>query len=116
MYRYTAEVIRIVDGDTFDLVTDLGFNLKCKQRFRLQGIDTPETWRPQTEKELKHGQSATKFVNTVMPVGSFVTIDTYKDSSIYGRYGVQITLSDGNDLAALLITRGFAKKDFYESE
>ena len=113
MYKYKAGVVRIVDGDTFDLRVDMGFNLHSKLRFRLKDIDTPETWRPKTNAELRHGQKATEFVKKVMPEGSYIQICTHKDASIYGRYGVQITLSDGTDLAETLRNNNFEKKDVY---
>jgi len=42
MYQYRAYCTHVVDGDTVDLVVDIGFHLTTKQRFRLVGIDTPE--------------------------------------------------------------------------
>ncbi len=48
MYQYRATVDRWVDGDTVDMVVDLGFRMTTHQRFRLLGdgdtpvIDTPE--------------------------------------------------------------------------
>ena len=42
MYEYyVKEVIKIVDGDTIDVVIDLGFNILFKSRVRLAGFDTP---------------------------------------------------------------------------
>ena len=42
IYIYKAELIRVVDGDTVDLVIDLGFDTLKRERFRLYGIDAPE--------------------------------------------------------------------------
>ncbi len=43
-FVYRAELDRVVDGDTIDVVIDLGFSVKLhKQRVRLHGIDTPES-------------------------------------------------------------------------
>ena len=42
IYIYKAELIRVVDGDTVDLVIDLGFDTSRKERFRLYGVDAPE--------------------------------------------------------------------------
>ena len=42
IYIYKAELIRVVDGDTVDLIIDLGFDTSRKERFRLYGIDAPE--------------------------------------------------------------------------
>ena len=42
IYIYKAELVRVVDGDTVDLVIDLGFDTFRHERFRLYGIDAPE--------------------------------------------------------------------------
>jgi micrococcal nuclease len=42
IYIYKAELIRVVDGDTVDLIIDLGFDTLKRERFRLYGIDAPE--------------------------------------------------------------------------
>ena len=36
------KIARVVDGDTIDVVIDLGFDLYKKERVRVAGIDTPE--------------------------------------------------------------------------
>jgi micrococcal nuclease len=52
IYIYKAELIRVVDGDTVDLIIDLGFDTSRKERFRLYGIDAPEM-RTEAGKEAK---------------------------------------------------------------
>lgn len=43
MYTYKVlEVSKVVDGDTLDLIVDLGFSLRLKERIRLAGLDAPE--------------------------------------------------------------------------
>jgi len=42
IYIYKASLIRVVDGDTVELIIDLGFDTSRKERFRLYGIDAPE--------------------------------------------------------------------------
>ena len=43
-FVYQAELDSVVDGDTIDIILDLGFDVKLhKQRVRLHGIDTPES-------------------------------------------------------------------------
>ena len=53
-FVYRATLDRVVDGDTFDCILDLGFDVKLhKQRVRLHGIDTPESrTRDLAEKKL----------------------------------------------------------------
>jgi endonuclease YncB( thermonuclease family) len=43
MYEYSCEVKRVVDGDTVDVVIDLGFDIHFATRVRLYGMDTPES-------------------------------------------------------------------------
>jgi micrococcal nuclease len=42
-YTYKVlDVLRVIDGDTVHLRVDLGFGVFIDERFRLEGIDTPE--------------------------------------------------------------------------
>ena len=53
MYTYNAKVLRVVDGDTIDVLIDLGFSTHRKIRVRLYGINTPESrTRDLAEKKL----------------------------------------------------------------
>ena len=42
LFWYSAKVVNVVDGDTLDLETDLGFRITFLQRYRLYGVGTPE--------------------------------------------------------------------------
>jgi micrococcal nuclease len=42
IYIYKAEIVWVIDGDTFDLFIDLGFDNFRRCRMRLYGIDAPE--------------------------------------------------------------------------
>ena len=51
-FRVT-EIVKVVDGDTIDVIIDLGFDLYKKERVRIAGVDTPEKrTRDLEEKEL----------------------------------------------------------------
>tara|TARA_R100000455_G_C6269819_1_gene125504 strand:+ start:1237 stop:1641 length:405 start_codon:yes stop_codon:yes gene_type:complete len=48
-----TEIVKVVDGDTIDVIIDLGFDLYKKERVRIAGVDTPEKrTRDLEEKEL----------------------------------------------------------------
>jgi endonuclease YncB( thermonuclease family) len=47
MYEYNAELVRVIDGDTYVLDVDLGFYVHAVQHVRLLGIDCPEKNTPQ---------------------------------------------------------------------
>ena len=52
IYIYKAELVRVVDGDTVELMIDLGFSQFTRQTMRLYGIDAPEM-RTKEGKEAK---------------------------------------------------------------
>lgn len=114
MYEYKAIITRVVDGDTFDAIIDLGFTVSVKQRLRLKDVDTPETWRPKTSAEAEHGARATEFVKEQME-GKQVVLTSVK-AAVYSRYEAYITLPDGSDLGTLLIENGFEKLPKYEAD
>ena len=61
MYEYNCTVERVVDGDTIDVVLDLGFDILHKCRVRLYGIDTPES-RTRNLDEKARGKMAGAFL------------------------------------------------------
>ena len=96
MYKYKAQVERIVDGDTLDVVIDLGFKITTNQRIRLKGINTPETYNvKKTSEEYKKGLAAKEFVVKRMEDNKYeIVIETNKDTGKYGRYIGTIWLAD----------------------
>lgn len=110
-FVYNATLDRIIDGDTFDCVLDLGFDVKLhKQRVRLSGIDTPEsrinTKRyPERAKEKIMGKAA-KVRLAELCKGSFKVQSLGKGK--YGRIlGIPYT-EDGKDICQILIIEGHA--------
>lgn len=43
-FTYPAQAVYVVDGDTFDLFVDVGFEDYKKVRIRLKGVDTSEIY------------------------------------------------------------------------
>jgi micrococcal nuclease len=60
-YQYAAEAVRVVDGDTIDVILDFGFSLKQKMRLRLSSINTPEL-NSKDEEERERAEHARSFV------------------------------------------------------
>lgn len=109
MYKYEATVRRWVDGDTVDVDIDLGFGIIFhNQRLRLYGIDAYEQ-RTRDLDEKEKGLAATAFVNEVAPVGTKVTIVTYKKGK-YGRIMAEVFLEDNTNLNTLLTEKGHAER------
>lgn len=112
-YEYNALCTKVVDGDTYDFDVDLGFKIHTKQRFRLMGVNTPETYGVKKDsEEYKKGMEAKEFVVSLLEGKNFV-IRTFKDKQgKYGRYLCDVVLSsDGEQeklLSQELITSGLA--------
>jgi len=85
VFEYKCKVDRVVDGDTVDLIVDLGFSISIKERFRLFGIDAPES-RTKDLKEKLRGIESTKFLIELLEnmTGDLV-VTTLKDKK--GKYG-----------------------------
>ena len=83
MYEYNCEVKRIVDGDTVDVVIDLGFDIHYSSRVRLYGIDTPES-RTRNKDEKVRGLMSKKYRADALSKGQ-VVIKTHKDKK--GKFG-----------------------------
>lgn len=109
MYKYQATIKRWVDGDTVDVDIDLGFGLiYSNQRLRLYGIDAWES-RTRDLDEKEKGLAATAFVNEMAPVGTQVTIITYKEGK-YGRILAEVFLDEDTNLNKLLTEKGHAER------
>lgn len=114
LYVYKGKVLRVVDADTVDAEVDLGFGIKVTQRFRIDGFDAPETWRPRNEAEEKHGLKATERAKELL-LDKNLLFESSKIPGIYGRYGATIWLEDGREFAVVMIEEGFQKQENYES-
>lgn len=79
MYEYLAKLDRVVDGDTVDLVVDLGFSVFHKVRVRILGVNTPERGDAGWDE-------ATSYTRAWFAAHSGVLlIRTVKDKDKYGR-------------------------------
>jgi micrococcal nuclease len=113
MYKYKSILKRVVDGDTMDLIIDLGFKMTTEQRVRLRGVDTPEIWRQkETSDEFKKGMAAKNYVIERFETNSNeATIISDKETGVYGRYIVEIIFKDSKiSLNEELVKKGLAKK------
>ena len=118
MYEYSATLVKIVDGDTVDVLIDLGFNTTKKERVRLLGIDTPESaTKDLAEKKL--GIEAKEYITQWFAKNTPFRLQTTKDDK-YGRILGVFTGLDGKTLNSRLVDEGYAwaydggtkKKDF----
>jgi len=93
MYEYRIkEIVRVVDGDTVDVVIDVGFSLFLKQRVRLRGINCPELHRSKSA-GVGAGEMARDYAQKWFDQNPKLLIRTYKDDK-YGRLLAEIISAD----------------------
>ena len=85
IYIYKAELIRVVDGDTVELMIDQGFSDFTEQKMRLYGIDSPEM-------RTNAGKALTIALRVQYPEGSKLAVQSIEGpkkkqfQDKYGRY------------------------------
>jgi micrococcal nuclease len=87
MYEYYVRKVEgVVDGDTIDVLIDLGFDILFASRVRLAGIDTPES-RTKDLAEKALGLEAKEYLKKHLKDAKSVVIKTEKmdSSEKYGR-------------------------------
>ena len=111
MYEYRCKVTRVVDGDTVDVVLDLGFSIDYRDRVRLMGIDTPESrTRNLKEKGLGLASKARLKELCTQHKGNLVLRTSKEGKGKFGRIlgslfpsGSDVSLND------MLVTEGHAR-------
>lgn len=115
-YVYRAKVLRIIDGDTFEVALDFGFRMNMERSIRVRGIDTPERFS-KYEVERIHANQARDFVAKLLPLGSTVVLISAK-MAIYDRIEADVFYNDPatgaqHSLSDALRANGFAKRASY---
>ena len=111
MYQYyVRKVENVVDGDTIDVLIDLGFDILFQSRVRLAGIDTPES-RTKDLKEKALGLESKEYLKKHLKDAKSVVIKTEKmdSSEKYGRIlGWVYINGDTVSLNDMMINDGYA--------
>jgi micrococcal nuclease len=125
MYEYRVkQVLKVVDGDTIDVVIDLGFDISFTSRVRLAGIDTPES-RTKDAREKILGVEVKEYLKKALDGATDIVIRTEKvdSSEKYGRILGWLFINRQTDSLNLqLVNKGYAwsydggtkSKDFEE--
>ena len=111
MYEYyVRKVENVVDGDTIDVLIDLGFDILFASRVRLAGIDTPES-RTRDLKEKALGLESKEYLKKALKDAKSVVIKTEKMNSTekFGRIlGWIYVNGDTVSLNDMMINDGYA--------
>jgi micrococcal nuclease len=107
MYEYEIrEVTKVVDGDTVDVVFDVGFSMFRKERIRLNGIDTPESVTSDAN-EKKLGLESKQFLQMWLSRQTKLRAKTTKDDK-YGRILADVYGDDGVCVNEEMVRKGYA--------
>ena len=77
-FLYKASEVRVIDGDTIEVLVDLGFHSLTQQRLRLAQIDAPDI-------QSKAGREARNFLVETVAAGTTTVLQTIK-IDFHGRY------------------------------
>jgi micrococcal nuclease len=99
-YTYAATVVRVVDGDTLDVLLDYGDHLTQLRRLRLRHVDAHEHGT-------RKGEQATALVQQLLPIGGRAVVTTSKPDK-YGRQLAVVQSPSGLDVATELLLAGLA--------
>ena len=112
-FRVT-EITKVLDGDTIDVLIDLGFDLFKKERVRIAGVDTPEK-RTRNLEEKALGIDATNWLKekleSTLAGDDELTIRTELVGGVgkYGRLLGWLYVGESNvSLNEQMITEGYA--------
>lgn len=105
LYVYRVEeFLGNYDGDTIDVLVDLGLKAFLKMRIRLYGVNTPELRGEDKER----GLIARDWVTSRLEAASSIYIRTYKDQTgKYGRWLAEVFV-DGINLGDELLAKNLA--------
>ena len=108
------EITKVLDGDTIDVLIDLGFDLFKKERVRIAGVDTPEK-RTRNLEEKALGVDATNWLKEKLEstlAGDdqlFIRTELVGGTGKYGRLLGWCYIGDAElSLTEQMITEGYA--------
>ena len=104
----SARVIRVIDGDTLEVEVRIWFGQDITVNVRVLGVDTPEM-KGKCPAEIEAAKKAGMFTLKVAPPGGLIQLHNVKPDKYAGRVDAIVELSDGRDLAAVLIAASLAR-------
>ncbi len=104
---YPAEVVRIIDGDTFQARVQVWPGLSVDTKVRLRGVDAPEL-HARCADEYAKAQAARAALETMLAAGG-VTISRVGIDKYGGRVDAAVATRDTADVSAALLNSGWAR-------
>ncbi len=104
---YPAEVVRVIDGDTFEARVRVWPGLDVNTKVRLRNIDAPELHARCADEHVK-AEAARTALETILGAGS-VTISRVGLDKYGGRVDALVATRDTADVSAALLNGGWAR-------
>jgi endonuclease YncB( thermonuclease family) len=104
---YPADVLRVIDGDTFEARVHVWPGLDVTTKVRLRNVDAPEL-HARCADELAKAQAARTALETMLAAGS-VTISRVGIDKYGGRVDALVAAHDTPDISTALLHGGFAR-------
>src|ERR1700691_1184758 len=104
---YPAEVLRVIDGDTFEARVHVWPGLDVNTKIRLRNIDAPEL-HARCADEAARAEAARTALETMLATGR-VTVSRIGIDKYGGRVDALAATRDTPDISAALLTGGFAR-------
>jgi len=104
---YPAEVIRVIDGDTFEARVRVWPGLDVSTKVRLRNIDAPEL-HARCADELAKAQAARAALETMLAAGG-VTVSQVGIDKYGGRIDALVATREIRDVSAALLQGGWAR-------
>lgn len=105
--RHPVDVLRTIDGDTFEARVHLSSGLDLTTRVRLRGVDAPER-KASCAQELRMAEAAGEALRGLLGEGG-VTIHHIGPDKYNGRVVADVATRRTEDISAALIAKGHAR-------
>lgn len=121
-WTYPARVVNIVDGDTIDLMVDLGFRNRQVVRVRVAWIDTAEIYGVAEESdEFKRGQRHKAFAGEYLRQGAGqgqfpLTFRSFEETGKFGRWVGDVQAPDREKTLSEMLSSEFDDVSVEDSE
>ncbi|MGA8650262.1 MAG: thermonuclease family protein [Xanthobacteraceae bacterium] len=104
---YPAEVLRVIDGDTFEARVRVWRGFEVDTRVRLRAIDAPEL-HARCAAEYVKAEAARAALQRILSAGG-VTVSQVGPDKYRGRVDAAVATRDTPDVSAALLNGGFAR-------
>lgn len=102
-----ADVVKVIDGDTLDVMARVWLGQTIHVRVRLDGVDTPEL-RGRCAGERAQAEEARSWLERQL-AGRSIALRQARLGKYAGRVVARVELDDGQDLSVMLLRSGLAR-------